>query len=155
MGDTMRKLMSCGFWKCGSLLVLKVSNQSYWMSKSGQNWRKNDNFSVFFFNFFPTLTANSGLKPSKLKNYHIFGIPRTSAFSWYTPFRSYSGKHWEKYIFVCREMIKIFFKIPKIHQVLFRYLPELTAPNLSFTRSPRRDNPGEPIKSAPTFEEVL
>ena len=38
----------------------------------------------------PTLTANkSGLKHSKLKNYHIIGIPRTSAFSWYTPFRSY------------------------------------------------------------------
>ena len=38
----------------------------------------------------PTLTANnSGLKPSKLKNYHIFGKPRTSAFSWYTLFRSY------------------------------------------------------------------
>ena len=44
----------------------------------------------FFFKFHPTLTANnSGLKPSKLKNYHIFGMPRTSAFSWYTPFRSY------------------------------------------------------------------
>ena len=43
-----------------------------------------------FFNFHPTLTFNnSGLKPSKLKNYHIFGMPRTSAFSWYTPFRSY------------------------------------------------------------------
>ena len=43
----------------------------------------------FFFNFHPTLTANnSGLKPSKLKNYHIFSIQRTSAFSWYTPFRS-------------------------------------------------------------------
>ena len=38
----------------------------------------------------PTLTANnSGLKPSKLKNYHIFGMPRTSAFSWDTSFRSY------------------------------------------------------------------
>ena len=44
----------------------------------------------FFFNFHPTLTANnSGLKPSKLKNYHIFGMLRTSAFSWFTPFRSY------------------------------------------------------------------
>ena len=43
-----------------------------------------------FFNFHPTLTANnSGSKPSKLKNYHIFGIPPTSAFSWYTPLRSY------------------------------------------------------------------
>ena len=43
----------------------------------------------FFFKFHPTLTANnSGLKPSKLKNYHIFGKPRTSAFSWYTLFRS-------------------------------------------------------------------
>jgi len=39
----------------------------------------------FFFNFDLTLTANnSGLKPLKLKNYHIFGILRTSAFSWYT-----------------------------------------------------------------------
>ena len=38
----------------------------------------------------PTLTANnSGLKPSKLKNYHIFRKRRTSAFSWYPPFRSY------------------------------------------------------------------
>ena len=44
----------------------------------------------FFLNFHPTLTAkNSGLKPSKLKNYNIFGILRTSAFSWYTLFRSY------------------------------------------------------------------
>ena len=44
----------------------------------------------FFFKFHPTLTANnSGLKPSKLKNYNIFGILRTSAFSWYTLFRSY------------------------------------------------------------------
>ena len=38
----------------------------------------------------PTLTANnSGLKPSKLKNYHVFRKRRTSAFSWYPPFRSY------------------------------------------------------------------
>ena len=62
-----------------------------------KNWNK---ISVFFFNtstpenflfqFHPTLTANnSGLKPSKLKNYNIFGILRTSAFSWYTLFRSY------------------------------------------------------------------
>ena len=37
-----------------------------------------------------TLTANNfGLKPSKLKNYHIFRKRRTSAFSWYPPFRSY------------------------------------------------------------------
>ena len=44
----------------------------------------------FFFNFHPTSTANnSGLKPSKLKNCHISRIPRTSAFPWYTPFRSY------------------------------------------------------------------
>jgi hypothetical protein len=47
----------------------------------------------FFFNFHSTLTANnSGLKPSKLKNYHIFGILRTSAFSWYTLVRSYYWK---------------------------------------------------------------
>ena len=40
----------------------------------------------FFFHFHPTLTANnSGLKPSKLKNYNIFGIARTLAFSWYHP----------------------------------------------------------------------
>ena len=38
----------------------------------------------------------SGLKPSKLKNYHIFGKPRTSAFSWYTPFRSYWWKSLRK-----------------------------------------------------------
>ena len=44
----------------------------------------------FFFNFDLTLTANnSGLKPLKLENYHIFGILRTSAFSWYTLVRSY------------------------------------------------------------------
>ena len=36
------------------------------------------------------LTANnSGLKPSKLENYNIFGMLWTSAFSWYTLFRSY------------------------------------------------------------------
>ena len=45
---------------------------------------------IFFFNFHPTLTANnSGLKPSKLKNYNIFGMLWTSAFSWNTLFRSY------------------------------------------------------------------
>ena len=53
------------------------------------------------------------------------------------------------------EVIQFFFKIPQIHQVLFRYLPEVTAPKHSFTRAPTRDKPGEPIKSAPTFEEVL
>ena len=53
------------------------------------------------------------------------------------------------------EVIQIFFKIPQIHQVLFRYLPEVTAPKNSFPRAPTRDKPGEPIKSAPTFEEVL
>ena len=38
---------------------------------------------------------NSGLKPSKLKNYHIFSIQQTSAFSWYTP----SGLVWYRYFF--------------------------------------------------------
>ena len=34
----------------------------------------------------PTLTANnSGSKPSNLKKYHIFGIVRTSAFTWSCP----------------------------------------------------------------------
>ena len=48
---------------------------------------------IFLFNFHPTLTANKfGLKLSKLKSYNIFGILRTSAFSWYTPFRSYWWK---------------------------------------------------------------
>ena len=37
----MRKLTSWGFQKCGSFWVLKVLNQSYWLSKSGENWRKN------------------------------------------------------------------------------------------------------------------
>ena len=37
---------------------------------------------IFFFKFDQTLTANNyGLKPSNLKNYHIFGILRTSAFT--------------------------------------------------------------------------
>ena len=40
----------------------------------------------FFLKFHPTLTANnSGLKPSKLEKYHIFGILRTSAFTWSYP----------------------------------------------------------------------
>ena len=66
----------------------------------------------FFFDFHLTLTANkSGLKPSKLKNYNIFGILRTSAFSWYTLFTKQclghtSGKHWEKSVFVSRVLIK-------------------------------------------------
>ena len=30
----------------------------------------------------------------------------------------------------------------------------MAAPKLGFTRCPRRDKPGEPIKSAPTFEIV-
>ena len=37
---TMRKLTSRAFQKCGSFRVLKVLNQSYWLSKSGENWRK-------------------------------------------------------------------------------------------------------------------
>ena len=40
-GYTMRKLASWAFRKCGSFLVLKVLSQSYWLSKSGENWRKN------------------------------------------------------------------------------------------------------------------
>ena len=48
---------------------------------------------IFFLKFDLTLTANnSGLKPSKLENYNIFGILRTSAFSWYTLVRSYGWK---------------------------------------------------------------
>ena len=40
----------------------------------------------FFLKFHLTLTANnSGLKPSKLEKYHIFGILRTSAFTWSYP----------------------------------------------------------------------
>ena len=94
----MRKLTSGAVWKCGSFWVLKVLNHNYCLSKSGQTWRKNDNFS--FFNFHPTLTANnSGLKPSTLKNYHIFRLRRTSAFLWYPPFRSYSWNTLRKMCF--------------------------------------------------------
>ena len=39
-GDTLRKLTSGAFWKCGSFWVLTVLNQSYWLSKLGENWRK-------------------------------------------------------------------------------------------------------------------
>ena len=47
----------------------------------------------FFLKFDLTLTANnSGLKPSKFENYNIFGMLWTSAFSWYTLFRSYEWK---------------------------------------------------------------
>ena len=48
---------------------------------------RNASFLEFFFSEFdPTLTANSyGLKPSNLKNYHIFGILRTFSFTWYPP----------------------------------------------------------------------
>ena len=44
-------------------------------------------FSEFFFlKFDSTLTANnSGSKPLNLKKYHIFGILRTSAFTWSYP----------------------------------------------------------------------
>ena len=44
-------------------------------------------FSEFFFlKFDSTLTAdNSGSKPPNLENYHIFGILRTSAFTWSYP----------------------------------------------------------------------
>ena len=35
----MWKLTSWGFWKCGSFQELVVLNQSYWLSKSGENWR--------------------------------------------------------------------------------------------------------------------
>ena len=51
---------------------------------------------VFFFNtsYFRGRTSFFGLihlwRPiTPVKNYHIFGKPRTSAFSWYTLFRSY------------------------------------------------------------------
>ena len=40
-GRTMWKLTSWGFQKCGTFRVLKVLNQSYWLSKSSENWRKN------------------------------------------------------------------------------------------------------------------
>ena len=37
----MIKLTSWGFQNICSFRVLKVLNKSYWLSKSGQNWRKN------------------------------------------------------------------------------------------------------------------
>ena len=37
----MRKLTSAAFRKCGSFWVLKVLNQSYWLSKSGEISKKN------------------------------------------------------------------------------------------------------------------
>ena len=40
-GRTMWKLTSWRFQKCGSFWWLKVLNQSYWLSKSSENWRKN------------------------------------------------------------------------------------------------------------------
>ena len=41
---------------------------------------------IFFVKFDPTLSANNyGLKTPNLKNYHIFGKLRTSAFTWYPP----------------------------------------------------------------------
>ena len=39
--------------------------------------------------------------------------------------------------------------------LLFRYLPELTGPKLTFSRCNRHDWPGEPIKSTHTLEIVL
>ena len=53
------------------------------------------------------------------------------------------------------ELILIFCKIPQVYMVLFRYLPELTGPKLSFTRSRRHDEPGEPLESTNTLEIVL
>ena len=41
---------------------------------------------IFFFKFDPTLSAhNYASKTPNLKNYHIFGKLRTSAFTWYPP----------------------------------------------------------------------
>ena len=48
-----------------------------------------------------------------------------------------------------------FYKIPQVHQVLFRYLPEVTGQKVIFTRSNRHDQPGEPIKSTQTLAIVL
>ena len=39
-GCTMSKSMPRAFRKCGTFRYLKVLNQSYWLSKSGQIWRK-------------------------------------------------------------------------------------------------------------------
>ena len=48
---------------------------------------RNARFTYFFLlKFDLALTAHKyGLKPPNLKNYHIFGIARTSAFTWYPP----------------------------------------------------------------------
>ena len=48
-----------------------------------------------------------------------------------------------------------FCKVPQVYWVLFRYLPELTGPKLSFTRSRRHDEPAEPIESTHTLQIVL
>ena len=45
------------------------------------------------------IQATPDLKPWKLKNYHIFGSPRTSAFSWYTLFKSYYLRTFRKMCF--------------------------------------------------------
>ena len=39
-GSTMSKSMPRAFRKCGTFRYLKVLNQSYWLSKSGQIWGK-------------------------------------------------------------------------------------------------------------------
>ena len=54
-----------------------------------------------------------------------------------------------------RDSVKVgvkFYKIPQVHQVLFRYIPEVTGQKLSFTRSRRHDEPEEPIKSTQTLQ---
>ena len=79
------------FWKL-RLEIESVSKQPCWSHADSISEPKSQNcgrvffFGHQFFNFHPTLTANNyGLKLSKLKNYNIFGIARTLAFSWYHP----------------------------------------------------------------------
>ena len=85
----MLKGTSRAFRKCGSFRDLEVLNHSYWLSKSGEIQKENlleKRRCKKNWKFEWTLEAdNYGLKPLNLKNYNIFGILRTSPFSWYHP----------------------------------------------------------------------
>ena len=82
--NTMRKLRSIAFQQCililrGGLPLVELSQNEDFLQKTAS---KTGFLSITIPDQLTLSSHNSCSKPPNLKNYHIFGILRTSAFRW-------------------------------------------------------------------------
>ena len=88
----------------------------------------------------------------------MFGLAQSQKMDGKSFCRNFLDLVWFSAYVVRREVgvsLGTFYKIPQVHQVLFRYIPEVTGQKLRFTMSRRHDEPEEPIKSTQTLQIVL